>query len=47
MNFYKKLNTLNWTLLIFWLLWFAGFVALVYFAFLWIVKLIARLQGWQ
>jgi len=47
MNFYKKLNRLNWGLLIFWLAWFAGGVAVVYFFVLWFVKLIAKGMGWQ
>ena len=46
MNFYQKLNRLNWTLLVFWLLILAGCVAFWYFVIYWFVKLIARGMGW-
>ena len=44
MNFYKKLNRLNWGLLIFWLLALGGCLAFWYFVIYWFVKLIARGQ---
>jgi len=42
MNFYTKLNKLNWGLLIFWLLAAAGCLAVWYFVIYWFVKLIER-----
>ena len=46
MNFYQKLNRLNWGLLIFWLLCLAFCFACWYFVIYGFVKLIAKAQGW-